>query len=271
MYMKKFACKHCGKKFESGQRLGGHTIWCKKNPNQKSPSNWNKGTRNPPHQKRVICTKCGKEFSSMGLGTHMWRMHGKGKDFDPNAGYKKGSRKIWNKGLTKETSETVKRAANTLSRKIRDGEIQAGMTGKKHTEATRKKLSKNSGGYRYGSGRGKHGRYQGHACDSTWELAWIIHAIENNIKFKRNTKKFLYEWQGKTHKYIPDFDLGDHYIEVKGWVTEQTKAKLQAKLDKPVIIMGKKEIQPLLNELIAKHGKDLTILYDKKRKKSTPR
>ncbi len=48
------------------------------------------------------CPHCGKEFSKMGIGTHIWRMHGKGKNFNSNTGYVKGTRVAWNKGLTKE-------------------------------------------------------------------------------------------------------------------------------------------------------------------------
>jgi hypothetical protein len=39
------------------------------------------------------CPYCSKEFSKHGIATHIWRSHTiKGQKFDPNRGYKDGSR-----------------------------------------------------------------------------------------------------------------------------------------------------------------------------------
>lgn len=69
---------------------------------------------------------------------------------------------------------------------------------------TRIKLAKN-GGYRHGSGHGKHGVYKGYQCDSSWELAYVIYNLEHDIKFERNRDRFLYNLNGKSHYYTPDF------------------------------------------------------------------
>lgn len=65
---------------------------------------------------KIQCEVCGKWFGRKGLGTHVWRMHGAGQQFNPNAGYALGIRQAWNKGLTKETNEAVARMANSLKR-----------------------------------------------------------------------------------------------------------------------------------------------------------
>ncbi len=57
------------------------------------------------------------------------------------------------------------------------------------------------GGYRSKGGRGKSGWYKGYWCDSSWELAWVIHAIDNNIWFERNTHGFDYYFNNKKQKY----------------------------------------------------------------------
>lgn len=62
------------------------------------------------------CEICGQWFSIKGIGTHKWRMHGEGINFNPNRGYVKGTRKAWNKGLTKETNDSVKRSSQALMR-----------------------------------------------------------------------------------------------------------------------------------------------------------
>ena len=59
------------------------------------------------------------------------------------------------------------------------------------------------GGYRKGSGRGKKGRYKGYWCDSSF-------------KFERNSESFKYNFQGKDHKYYPDFKIDDTFFEIKG-------------------------------------------------------
>ena len=37
-----FKCKYCGKEFETKQKLGGHIIWCKENPNMNGHSGFEK-------------------------------------------------------------------------------------------------------------------------------------------------------------------------------------------------------------------------------------
>lgn len=73
----------------------------------------------------VKCEVCGKEFPDKGIGTHMWRMHGSGKNFRPTLG-----KPAWNKGLTKETSEAVKRQAASLRRPKSELELKLDDDGK---------------------------------------------------------------------------------------------------------------------------------------------
>lgn len=118
------------------------------------------------------------------------------------------------------------------------------------------------GGIRHGAGRGKHGWYKGYWCDSSWELAWVIYNLEHNIKFERNTEGFEYEFEGKKHKYYPDFKLEDYsYIEVKGYMTEQNKAK-NNQFNGKLNVLDKKEIKPYLEYTIGKYGNDFIKLYD---------
>lgn len=73
------------------------------------------------------------------------------------------------------------------------------------------------GGYREGSGRGKSGWYKGYHCDSSWELAFVIYHLDHKIPFVRNREGFKYEFEGKIHRYYPDFIYEDGtYIEIKG-------------------------------------------------------
>lgn len=63
---------------------------------------------------KYICPYCGKEYSKMGICTHIWKTHtDEGKEFNPNRGYKKGTRTAWNKGLTKDNDERVLKYSNS--------------------------------------------------------------------------------------------------------------------------------------------------------------
>lgn len=91
---------------------------------------------------KYICPHCGKEYSKNGIGTHIWRNHTeKGKEFDPNKGYKTKDRKAWNKGLSKETDERVRLYVETLKGRYKNKEIIPSFLGNEHSEETKKKIS----------------------------------------------------------------------------------------------------------------------------------
>ncbi len=53
--------------------------------------------------------------------------------------------------------------------------------------------------------------------DSSWELAYYLHLKRLGIPFEYQPKTtFTYEYAGKTHVYMPDFKVGEEYIEIKG-------------------------------------------------------
>ena len=122
-------------------------------------------------------------------------------------------------------------------------------------------LSRN-GGFREKGGRGKLGWFKGFHCQSSWELAWVFYALENGIKFERNTQGFEYEFEGKKHKYYPDFILTDKsYVEVKGYNSKQWKAK-QDQFQHTLEIIDRKKIKPYINYIVERHGKDFIKLYE---------
>lgn len=121
--------------------------------------------------------------------------------------------------------------------------------------------TKLKGGYRKGSGRGKSGWYKGYWCDSSWELAWVIYNLDNNILFKRNTQGFPYRYQNKECQYFPDFVQNDVYIEIKGYETEKNKQKYIS-FPHQLRILHKNEIKPFIEYVKQKYGNDFIELYD---------
>lgn len=125
------------------------------------------------------------------------------------------------------------------------------------------KNNPNAGGYRKGSGRGKQGSYSGIWCHSTWELAWIVYHYEHHIPFSRNWESFSYEWEGEIHKYIPDFKYTDnHYVEVKGYLSEKDRAKLRYfpyKID----VLEQPDMEDILEYVKRQHGDEFwNTLYN---------
>lgn len=127
---------------------------------------------------------------------------------------------------------------------------------------------KKTGGYRENSGRGKSGFFKGYYCASTWELAYVIYLLDNNISFKRNTEGFPYiKKNGKKSFYIPDFIIDNKYVEVKGpqdinWVEKKKSFPYSIK------VIDKKEIYKYISYVKNKYNIfDLSLLYEDLEKK----
>ena len=177
------------------------------------------------------CQFCGKESNDKNQHSNHERLC----PLNKNRKYKNGmlGKTSHRKGLTKETSEEIKRI-----------------------------YEKTTYGPRKGSSRGKKGWYKGYWCDSSWELAWVIYNLDNNIAFTRNTEGFEYLFDNIKHKYFPDFKKEDVFIEIKGYFSEQVKAKINQfpfKLE----VLSKEEMKPILEYVINKYGKDFIKLYEK--------
>lgn len=121
---------------------------------------------------------------------------------------------------------------------------------------------KNSGGYRKGSGVGKKGWYKGYWCDSTYELVWIIYQIEHNFSFERNKQKFSYVYKNKVRNYTPDFIQNGKLIEIKGYINDEVKIKINLVPD--LVVLFKKDLEKEFEYVFSRYGKDLIKLYDKK-------
>lgn len=98
------------------------------------------------------------------------------------------------------------------------------------------------GGYREGSEKSKKGYYKGFYCASTYELAYYIFCIDNGIKIERNKKSFSYTYQGINKKYFPDFKLENELIEIKGFHSDLTDAKV-ASVDEPIRVLYLEDLE----------------------------
>lgn len=121
-----------------------------------------------------------------------------------------------------------------------------------------------AGGYKHGSGRSKCGYYKGIYCGSTYELCWVIHALDHNIKFTRFDKRL--EKDGVV--YYPDFLLEDGVtiIEPKGYekeVSVSKKTALAESLGYIVKVMRKDDLKYVFDYVEKTYGtKKFYNLYD---------
>ena len=233
-------CKYCGVQKNTLNSLKNHEIRCNKNPNKiksGTPENLNLY-----HQK-----------------------------------VKSGEMSVWNKGLTKETDKRVaagsKKVSETLKTLFKEGQLpNLGRGSTKEKELLRRQkisesMKKNpkAGGLRKGAGNGKHGWYQGYYCDSTYELVFVIYNLDHNIKFSRNNKFYLYEYNGKIHKYYPDFEMenGD-LVEIKGYTNELVHTKINAVKDKKIILLRHGDLKYMFDYIENNYSYEkITDLYDK--------
>jgi hypothetical protein len=120
------------------------------------------------------------------------------------------------------------------------------------------------GGYREGSGRSKAGYYKGIYCGSTYELCWVIWALETGVEFER----FEGTLDNGTLKYIPDFLLGDGktIIEIKGYEGEESvnaKTRLAESMGYKVEVLRKDRLQEMFDYVYETYGtREYYRLYD---------
>lgn len=107
------------------------------------------------------------------------------------------------------------------------------------------------------------GKYNGIPCDSTYELAFLIWNLDHSIDIARCNHTYSYTYKGKLYSYKPDFVVEGQVVEIKGWMTSRSKAKLEQ--NPHVYLVDKNDIQPFIKYVKTKYKvKDLRDLYDQK-------
>lgn len=87
----------------------------------------------------------------------------------------------------------------------------------------------------------------------------MIFAKSQGWKVERNKSHRTYTFNGQVRKYYPDFIVDGRLVEIKGWQTEQWKAKFSANQD--VKIIGPEEIKPMVEYAKSIYGNDITVAY----------
>lgn len=247
-------CKFCNREFKNPGGLAQHEYFCKDNPDYKNNyTEW----RKIPRKKRVDHpggANKGKVMIHKG-NTNKYVIRNEIKNYLELG---------WDLGASDLVREQITKNNKTRFRAGQANTEEAEIIRRKRISNTMKNNPK-AGGLREGSGRGRKGWYKGIFCDSSWELAFVIYCIEHSIPIKRCDVIKTYIYNGIQHKYIPDFIINNNeIIEIKGFTTEQWFAKLKQNPDiKPLY---KNDIEPYINYVVKKYGKNYTELYDNKLK-----
>lgn len=117
--------------------------------------------------------------------------------------------------------------------------------------------------FRYGNY--KFGTYKGYECDSSWELAFVMFCLDNNINIIRNkTVCFSYLFNDRPHLYFPDYIINnDCFVEIKNYISKQFQSKLDSFPNNvKLIIISKNEIKKYIKYAKETYGNNFTELYD---------
>lgn len=112
--------------------------------------------------------------------------------------------------------------------------------------------------------------YNDISFDSSWELAYYIWLVDNNINFQYQPNIPLkYFKDNKEHYYYPDFKINNIFYEIKGnqffnendelinpFNNELNLEKYQCMLDNNVKILREKDIKPILEYINNNYGKN---------------
>ena len=201
------------------------------------------------------CPYCDKQFTVKGIGTHIWRAHGEGKDHQIN-----GHRSVvsWRKGLDK-TDSRIKKQSEALSESMREAYRTGKRVGRGMSEDQKNKLSIEQS-LRNRGGKAKWFDYNGIKVQGTWELRFAKKLDELGIEWRKptvNAECFEYIWDGKTRHYTPDFYIPsiDRYIEIKGFWWGRDKEKMihvfECNPELKLLIIEKDSFNNLMNNKIS--------------------
>lgn len=260
---KTYICKYCGKEFDTPQKLGGHIIHCKMNPNyDKNKLSCNNFTKVNNDRKLdttiYYCQYCGRECKNLNsLRQHEIRCNENPNKIDleylsnrdySNFNFNPSNQFIKAKQLGLSIPEVSEETRKKLGKGWRDKHLPDEMKNK--ISLTMKRVVKEKPESYNGvniNGKVKKYDYNDIKLDGSWELLVAQYLDFNNIKWDRPRKGFEYIWNNDTHTYYPDFYLTDYnvYIEVKGFETERDYIKWKSLPN--LIIIKRKEIVDIKN------------------------
>jgi len=276
-------CEFCGKQCKSKNSLTQHLIRCSQNPDEavqlrlkrmseKAKKNKDGERLNKNRiTKKIVCKECGVKIDERQFNKHKnsktCSRNKKRLTNDKNTKSEKwyeSMRKKKEKGTASNQYLKAKELGlpkpeiSEETRRKRSKSVKEANKGRwtesqriKHSIIMKKVVEANPDSYTQNNvcGRVKNVEYNGVKLKGSWELKTAKWLDSQSIKWENESQSFPYIWNGKEHRYFPDFYLNDLnvYIEVKGYKTERDEAKWSY-FPETLIVIDKKYINQL-NEL----------------------
>lgn len=186
---------------------------------------------------QMYCTKCSKSLTTQHYGVdnpakskqimekiqktnlekygNICSVHGK----EPHKKAEKSFQEHYGVSWVNESKELQDKAKKTLKEKYNVN--CAFLVGNSLEKSKKTRLNK------YGASMGLKQyqyKYNNNIFDSKWELYYYIYNIDHHINIIRNeTYSLKYIFNGKEHKYFPDFIINEKLIEIKSsyWIKMQ--------------------------------------------------
>jgi len=194
-----FICKYCHKEYKRKQALSQHEKYCKENQNHIEATGFKKYNK---ECEDLYCQYCHKHCKSENsLHSHEIRCKENPNRIHIAYNLEKynNSGNVWNKGLTKETDERVKNAAQAYSDKVKDGKIIPHMRGKHLSDEQKQILSIKRKEYLQNNPEAITGFKIRQNRKPSYAEQFIINIIEKEIINKNYIREY------KFHRYRLDF------------------------------------------------------------------
>lgn len=227
-----YKCKHCGKEFSDRYKLTGHSTWCEKNLKfsreerlkqlddaRSHISNINAHKHGYTIKKdttEFTCQYCGK----ICIGKNSLTQHERFCKNNPNriespfVKYNKEKDQAWNKGLTKETDERVRKGAENLKEAYSSGKVINHNKGITHTEEEKLRISKSRKRY-LKEHPDKVPYLLNHSSKISYPEQYFINVFQNeNIPLNYHKQFGLYEldFYNEEFKVYVEIDGEQHYL-----------------------------------------------------------
>lgn len=203
----------------------------------------------------IICEHCQKELKSeKAIKAHYWRVHTELGLIYSKTKSGRTSKPSHRKGLTKETSEEIRKTGEKISKTMKEKVKKGTYVPIPWTEERRLKLSVEQSLNNRG-GKSKWFEYKGYKIQGKWELNVVKKLDEMNIKWHKprvNSEVWRYKLNEKIKSYTPDLFLEEYnlFLEIKGYWWGNDKEKMNAVLqqhpDKKLIIIEKEQYEKIL-------------------------
>ncbi len=180
-------------------------------------------------EENYICKFCGKQCKNANSLRNHERFCKENPEHQESPWIKfNHERGAWNKGLTKDTDERIKKRSETFSKRYKGTEEGKRIFSHPQSEEHKQKMRKIAFERHWGGWHtSKTVEYNGTNLDSTYEFEVAKTLDENQVKWERPTYFIWEDTKGIKHRYYPDFYLPEYdvYLDPKNDYLINNKTK----------------------------------------------